>query len=205
MARLLTLVLCLTSLASAAADRERPSRAALQRVLERHGRSVVNVQGPRRAGPGVFIGAAGQVLTSVAPVGLGFTGLNATTVEHEGKTLPARVVLASEDLQVAVLAAPEGTYPAAPVKLLKDGASLAGQWLVGVVPATKGQPARPVPAQARAAPAPFYDVALALPAGTPVFDAEGRLVAVVVKQLRRGCRVLPLGAVKVELAAMDTP
>ncbi|WP_426751055.1 serine protease [Myxococcus sp. Y35] len=205
MARLLPLVLCLVSSSATAADGDRPSRADLQRVLERHGRSVVHVKGPRRAGPGVFVGAEGQVLTSVAPVGTRFTGLNATTVEHDGKSLPARVVMASEDLQVAVLAAPDGTYPAAPVKVLKEGASLEGQWLVGVLPATRRQPATPVPAQARAAPPPFYDVPLALPAGSPVFDAEGRLVAVVVKQHRRGCRVLPLGAVKVQLAAMDTP
>ncbi|AEI66207.1 serine protease [Corallococcus macrosporus] len=207
MSRLLPplLLLCLAPFASAAADAGRPSRADLQRVLERHGRSVVHVKGPRKAGPGVFVGAAGQVLTSVAPVDVRFTGLNATTVEHDGKSLPARVVMASQDLQVAVLAAPDGTYPAAPVKVLRDGDSLDGHWLVGVLPATKRQPARPVLARARAAQAPFYDVPLALPAGSPVFDAEGRLVAVVVKKHRRGCRVLPLNAVKVELASVDLP
>jgi len=205
MARLLPLVLCLASLSSAAADGERPSRADLQRVLERHGRSVVHVKGPRRESPGVFVGAAGQVLTSVAPVGASFTGLNATTVEHDGKSLPARVVMASEDLLVAVLAAPDGSYPAAPVRVLREGASLEGHWLVGVLPASKGKPATPMPARARPAPPPFYDVPLALPPGSPVFDADGRLVAVVVKKHRRGCRVLPLSAVKVQLSAMETP
>ncbi|MFP2957631.1 serine protease [Myxococcus sp. 1LA] len=205
MSRLLPLLLlCLVPFA-AAAEEGRPSRADLQRVLERHGRSVVHVKGPRNAGPGVFVGAAGQVLTSVAPVGASFTGMNAATVEHDGKALPARVVMASQDLQVAVLAAPDGTYPAAPVKVLRDGDSLDGHWLVGVLPAAKGQPARPVPARARAAQAPFYDVPLALPAGSPVFDADGRLVAVVVKKHRRGCRVLPLNAVKVQLASVDMP
>lgn len=199
------LLVCLLPFASAAAEADKPSRADLQRVLERHGRSVVHVKGPRNAGPGVFVGSAGQVLTSVTPVGASFTGLNAATVEHEGKTLPARVVMASRDLQVAVLAAPDGAYPAAPVKVLRDGDSLDGRWLVGVLPAKKGQPARPVPARARATQAPFYDFPLALPAGSPVFDAEGRLVAVVVKKHRRGCRVLPLSAVKMELASVDMP
>jgi hypothetical protein len=126
-------------------------------------------------------------------------------VEHDGKALPARVVLASAALKVAVVAAPDGTYPAAPVKLLKDGDSLEGRWVVGVVPAAKGQPARPMSVRASSAPAPFFDVPLALPAGSPVFDADGRLVAVVVQRHRRGCRVLPLGAVKVRLAAADGP
>lgn len=200
----LVLFLCLLALPSLAGE-ARPSRADLQRVMELHARSVVRVRGPRQAGPGVIVGSAGQVLTALGPVGEEFTGLNAATVEHDGKTLPARVVLASAALKVAVVAAPDGTYPAVPVRVLKDGEGLAGRWVVGVVPAAKGQPARPVPAQASGAPAPFFDVPLALPAGSPVFDADGRLVAVVVQRHRRGCRVLPLGAVKVQLASAEAP
>ncbi|WP_164017161.1 trypsin-like peptidase domain-containing protein [Pyxidicoccus trucidator] len=205
MSRLLPLLLCLLALPSFAGE-ERPSRADLQRVMELHARSVVRVRGPRQTGPGVIVGAAGQVLTSVESVGEEFVGLNAATVEHDGKSLPARVVLANAALKVALVAAPDGTYPAVPVRLLKEGDSLAGRWVVGVVPGTKGQPARPVSAQASGnAPEPFYDVPLALPPGSPVFDADGRLVAVVVQRHKRGCRVLPLGAVKVQLAAADTP
>ncbi|MFP2932008.1 trypsin-like peptidase domain-containing protein [Pyxidicoccus sp. 3LG] len=206
MSRLLPLLLCLACLpCPALAGEGRPSRADLQRVMEQHTRSVVLVRGPKQAGTGVFVGAGGQVLTSLEPVGDSFVGLNAATVEHDGKALPARVVLANAALKVAVVAAPDGTYPAVAVKLLKDGDSLAGKWLVGVVPAAKGQPARPMSAQAKSAPAPFFDVPLALPAGSPVFDADGRLVAVVVQRHRRGCRVLPLGAVKVQLASAEGP
>lgn len=205
MSRLLPFLLCLVALPSFAGE-GRPSRADLQRVMELHERSVVRVRGPKQSGPGVIVGAAGQVLTSVAPVGEGFVGLNAATVEHDGKRLPARVVLANAALKVALVAAPDGTYPAVPVRLLKDGDSLAGQWLVGVVPGAKGQPARPVSAQARGgAPAPFFDVPLALPAGSPVFDSDGRLVAMVVQRHKRGCRVLPLGEVKGQLVSADAP
>ncbi|NMO16279.1 MXAN_2756 family trypsin-like serine endoprotease [Pyxidicoccus fallax] len=198
---LLLLLIALPSLALAGEGR--PSRADLQRVMELHARSVVRVRGPKQTGPGVIVGSAGQVLTSLEPVGADYVGLSAATVEHDGKDLPARVVLASAALKVALVAAPDGTYPAVPVKLLKDGEGLAGRWVVGVMPAAKGQPARPVPAQASGAPAPFFDVPLALPAGSPVFDADGRLVAVVVQRHRRGCRVLPVGAVKVQLASAD--
>lgn len=207
MSRLPPLLLCLLAFTlPALADEARPSRADLQRVMEQHARSVVRVRGPKQSGTGVIVGAAGQVLTSLGPVGEELVGLDAATVEHDGKALPARVVLANADLKVAVVAAPDGTYPAVPVKLLKDGDSLAGRWVVGVLPATKGQPARPVSAQATgSAPLPFYDVPLALPAGSPVFDGDGRLVAVVVQRTRRGCRVLPLGAVKVQLASAEAP
>jgi hypothetical protein len=207
MSRLLTLLLfcCLATLPASAADKGRPSRADLQRVLELHTRSVVKVRGPKRTGTGVIVGAAGQVLTSVDPLGEEYVGLNAATVEHEGKALPAKVMLASAALKVAMVAAPDGTYPAVPVKLLKEGEALTGRWVVGVLPAAKGQPARPMSAQAGGAPAPFFDVPLALPAGSPVFDADGRLVAVVVQRHKRGCRVLPVSAVKVQLASAGGP
>lgn len=202
---LLPLLLCLAALPAPAADKGRPSRADLQRVMELHARSVVQVRGPKRTGPGVIVGTAGQVLTSVEGLGEEYVGLSAATVVHEGKTLPARVMLANTALKVAVVTAPDGAYPAVPVKLLKEGEGLEGRWVVGVLPAAKGQPARPMPAQAGGAPAPFFDVPLALPAGSPVFDADGRLVAVVVQRHKRGCRVLPLGAVKVQLASAGTP
>ena len=47
----------------------RPSRADLQRVLELHARSSVRVRGPQHAGPGIIVGADGQVLTAVSLVG----------------------------------------------------------------------------------------------------------------------------------------
>ncbi|MCP3101841.1 serine protease [Myxococcus sp. K15C18031901] len=200
--RLLALLLVAT-LPALAAEPGRPSRADLRRVMEQHTRSVVQVSGPRRSGTGVFVGAAGQVLTSVDPVGEEYVGLQAATVVHGEQRLPARVVLANVALRVAVVAAPDGAYPAVPVRLLKEGDSLAGRWVVGVIPASRRQPATPVTAQATRAPAPFFDVPLALPPGSPVFDAEGRLLAVVVQRTRGGCRVLPMSEVKVRLPSAD--
>ncbi|NVJ23136.1 MULTISPECIES: trypsin-like peptidase domain-containing protein [Myxococcus] len=201
----LALALCLVTLPASSADPGKPSRADLQRVMEQHSRSVVTVNGPRSAGPGVFVGSAGQVLTSMESVGQEYVGLNVATVEHEGQALPARVLVANVALKVAVVAAPDGTYPAVPVRLLKEGDSLEGRWVVGVVPGARNRPAKPEAAQATRAPAPFYDVPLALPPGSPLFDSDGRVVAVVVQRTRRGCRVLPLGEVKLTLASANEP
>lgn len=177
----------------------RPSRADLQRVLELHTRSSVRVRGPQQAGPGIIVGADGQVLTSVTHV-----GPQSAQVEHDGNALTARVVLSSAVLQVAVVAGPQGTWPAAPVRLVPEG--LAGRWVVGVLPGRKkGQRDTPKAAVAKTAPAPFFDVDLTLAPGSPLYDGDGRLVAVVVQRRGRGARALPLSAVKAELASADTP
>ncbi len=189
--RLLPLVLAL--LATSASASERPSRADLQKALALHARSVVRVIGPRSAGPGIIVGAEGQVLTSVRHV-----GLEAAQVEYDGRKLPATVVLAHAPLKVAVVAAPPGTYPAVPVRVATE--SPAGQWLIGIVPGRGKQKDRPATALARTAPEPFFDVNLALPPGSPLFDTQGRLVAVSVQRRGRGCRALPLDAVKQRLA-----
>jgi hypothetical protein len=189
--RLLALVLVL--LAPLASAEDRPTRADLQKALALHERSVVRVRGLRETGPGVIVGTEGQVLTSVRHI-----NLEAAQVEYDGRTLPATVVLADAYLKVAVVAAPSGTYPAAAVRVATE--SPAGQWLIGVLPARGKRQARPEAALARAAPAPFFDVDLALPPGSPLFDANGRLVAVSVQRRGRGCRALPLEVVKQRLA-----
>jgi hypothetical protein len=183
--RLLPLTLALLSTGVLAA--EKPTRADLQRTLALHERSVVKVRGERTSGPGVIVGARGQVLTSVRHV-----GLEAARVEFEGQTLPATVVLANALLQVAV---PAGTYPAVPVST----GSPAGQWLIGVVPGRGRRQATPTAGLARAAPEPFIDVDVSLPPGSPLFDTRGRLVAVAVQRKGRGCRALPVDAVKQQL------
>ena len=193
---LLALALLLSSPGVSA--QERPTRADLQRALAQHERSVVKVRGTGDSGPGIIVGTEGQVLTAVHNV-----SLEAARVVYEGQTLPARVVLASAALKVAVVAAPAGTYPAVPVQVAPG--SPVGQWLIGVVPARGKQPATPASAQAHSAPEPFFDVDLMLPAGSPLFDAHGRLVAVVVQRQGSGCRALPLEAVKQQLAARDAP
>ncbi len=189
--RLLVLVLAL--LATPASAAERPSNADLRKALALHERSVVWVRGAREAGPGIIVGTEGQVLTSVRHV-----SLESAQVEYAGRTLPATVVLANAYLKVAVVAAPPGTYPAAPVRVTTERPT--GQWLIGVVPGRGKRKDMPAAALARKAPEPFVDVDLALPPGTPLFDTNGRLVAVSVQRQGRGCRALPLDAVKRQLA-----
>ncbi|MGE6759348.1 serine protease [Corallococcus interemptor] len=193
---LLCLLLALPTRAGAEA---RPSRADLQRVLELHTRSSVRVRGPQHTGPGIIVGADGQVLTAVSLV-----GPSSAQVVHAGNALTARVVLSSTSLQVAVVAGPQGTWPAAPVRLVPEG--LAGRWVVGVMPARKkGQRDTPRATVAKTAPAPFFDVDLTLAPGSPLYDGDGRLVGLVVERRGRGARALPLSAVKAELASADAP
>ncbi|EPX63355.1 hypothetical protein D187_005761 [Cystobacter fuscus DSM 2262] len=190
MTRLLPLVLALVSAGALAA--EKPTRADLQKTLALYERSVVKVRGGRGAGPGIIVGAEGQVLTSVRHV-----DLEAARVEFAGQSLPATVVLANAMLKVAVVAAPTGNYPAVPVQV--SAASPAGQWLIGVVPGKGRRQDTPTAGLAREAPEPFIDVDVALPPGSPLFDTRGRLVAVSVQRKGRGCRALPLDAVKQQL------
>lgn len=191
--RLLPLVLFLLATQAFAVDR--PTMADLQKVLALHERSVVKVRGARKkVGPGIIVGTEGQVLTSVSNV-----SLDTAQVEFAGQALPAKVVLANAYLKVAVVAAPAGDYPAVPVRTAT--ASPVGEWLIGVVPA-RGRHSNDTPRAglARKAPAPFFDVDLALPPGSPLFDTNGRLVAVSVQRKGRGCRALPLDVVRQQLA-----
>lgn len=171
-----------------------PSRASLQRALEAHARSTVQLQAQRRSGLGVIVGAGGQVLTSVELV-----GLYEAQVGAAGKTQRVPVVMANAGLRVALVRLPGEDHPAASVALLPERASR--PWLIGVVEAG-GPRARAVAVRAAAAPGPFLRVPLGLAPGSPLFDAQGRLVALVVT--RRGARAseaLPLSAVKQQLGA----
>jgi hypothetical protein len=142
------------------------------------------------------VGTQGQVLTAVDHV-----SLETTEVEFGGQRLPASVVLANAYLKVAVIAAPSGTYPSVPVKASPE--SLDGQWLIGVMRGS-GKKAAALPFTAvgrRAKQEPFVDVDIPFTPGTPLFDVQGRLVAVVVQRRTGGCRALPLSAVKLQLAS----
>jgi hypothetical protein len=191
--RLLPLVLVLLATPVSASEPERPSRADLQRALSLYEQSVVRVRGSRAAGPGIIVGTEGQVLTSVRHV-----NLDAAQVEYGGRTLPATVVLANAYLKVAVVAAPAGTYPAAAVK--PNTGDLTGKWLIGILPGKGKRKDTPASALARKGPAPFIDVNLALPPGSPLYDETGRLVAVSVQRKGRGCRALSLDVVRQQLA-----
>lgn len=187
------LILCLT-LPAPGTGAQRPTRADMRKVLELHERSVVHVHGPHRAGPGIIVGSAGQVLTSVEHV-----SLEAAEIEFQGKRLPGSVVFASGYLKVAVVAAPSGEYPSVPVKALLE--RLDGQWLIGVVRGRR-KAAHPFTAVARLSSVrPFVDVDIPLPPGSPLFDARGRLIALVVQKRRGGCRAVPLAFVKLQLAS----
>jgi S1-C subfamily serine protease len=190
--RLLALVLALLAVHASAAE-DRPSHADLRKALALYERSGVRVGGSRQAGPGIIVGTEGQVLTSVR-----YVKLDTAQVEYDGKVLPATVVLANAYLKVAVVAAPPGTYPAAPVKLSDE--SPTGQWLIGILRARGKQKERPEAALARKAPEPFIDVDLPLLPGSPLFDTSGKLVAVSVQRRGPGCRALPLDVVKKLLA-----
>jgi hypothetical protein len=187
-------LLCL-GLAAHASGPERPTRADLLKALELHERSVVRVIAPRHSGPGVIVGSQGQVLTAVEHV-----SMESTEMEFGGQRLPASVVLANASLKVAVIAAPSGAYPSVPVKVLPEG--LDGHWLIGVVRGRGKQPPEPFTAVARnSKQEPFVDLDLPLVPGTPLFDTQARLVAIVVQRRPAGCRALPLSAVKLELAS----
>ncbi|HLL01250.1 MAG TPA: serine protease [Myxococcaceae bacterium] len=192
---LLALLLLCLGLTAHAEGAERPSRADLQKVVELHERSVVRVHGPRRAGPGIIVGSAGQVLTSVEHV-----SLEKADVEFGGQRVTGSVMLANAYLKIALVAAPRGTYPSVPVKVGPE--SLAGQWLIGVIQG-RGKKAVSLPftAVAKATQEPFVDVDLPLTPGSPLFDVNGRLVALVVQRRGGGCRALPLAAVKLQLAS----
>jgi hypothetical protein len=187
------LALWLLALPAHAADAP-PTRASLQRALEAHARSTVEVQGPRRAGPGVIVGSGGQVLTSVEQVGLYEARVGAGPDARR-----APVVMANATLKVALLRLEGEGHPAAAVALLPEGAKR--PWLIGVLGAG-GSRARAVAGRAAPARGPFLRVPLALAPGSPLFDAQGRLVAVAVARRGAGaCDAPPLSAVKQQLGA----
>lgn len=198
-----TLGTCLLVLMAAAPARERaPTGAALRKAFELNRRAMVEVVGPHRSGPGVIVGASGQVLTSVD-----FVGLYDAKVRRDGKEHPAKVLLASADLKIAVLEIqPPGEFPAAPVH--ERGEVGKGSLLVGIGRSRKGDPTPVVGRVLKGASerSAFLEVGAPLPAGAPLFDGQGKLVAVSVgRRAGRACRALPVPAVKVQLARGPQP
>ncbi len=175
---------------------EPPSRKAQRLAFEGNLRSVVQVQGPRRRGLGVVVGADGQVLTSVDYVSLEAAKVTLGEQEHEGK-----VVMANAQLKVALVAV-EGAsnFPAAPAR--PGAPPPKGAWLVAVTAGNGGALAPKVGwVKKGASPrSPFLQTDLSVPAGSPVFDGKGRLVGLCAESVAQGCRVLPLPALKAQLA-----
>jgi hypothetical protein len=188
----------LTLLPLLAASPGPPSRAALRRTLEQNRPTLVEVVGPKARGPGVVVGARGEILTSVD-----YVGLEHAEVELGGRRFPAKVLAADGWLKIAIVSVQ--VDPALPAAAVAVRASLSrGQWLLGLnaasgdFPAAVGQVKRGPTAKR-----PFVDTDLALPAGSPVFDpAHGHLVAIAVERTGRlSARVLPISHVERALQA----
>jgi hypothetical protein len=197
------LALFLPLLALLSADPgDRPSSAALRRTYEGSRSSIVEVIGPKRSGIGIIVGAGGEVLTSVD-----YVGLNEAKVRWEGRELPARVTLADAGLKVAMLeiSAP-GSFSAVAVKLLESLQT--GSWALGIVGAGTSKPSVLVGTVTRpnSAEAPFAEMNIALAPGSPVFDGQGRMIALAVQRSgKKATLVLPLSRIKAQLASALQP
>ena len=176
-----------------------PTRAALRKAFEANRPTLVEVVGPRRSGTGVMVGTSGQVLTSVE-----FVGLEKAKIRRDGQESAAKVRLANAALKVALVELePPGEYPATAVRLTEPAE---GDWLVAILRSRKGElsPVLAQVARASSERSPFLELDRPLAAGTPLFDAQGKLVALSVGGARRA-RALPIPALKVELAAETKP
>lgn len=180
----------------------RPNSATLRRTYQDSRSSIVQVVGPKRSGIGIIVGAGGEVLTS-----LDYVGQSDAVVRWEGRELPARVTLADARLKVAMLeiSAP-GSFPSVAVKLRP--ALERGSWVLGILRYHSKSPSVLVGTVLRpnGDEAPFAETNLALPPGSPVFDAQGRLIALAVeRRKKRGTLVLPLSTIKAQLAGVLQP
>jgi S1-C subfamily serine protease len=177
----------------------RPTPAALRKAWEQNAPSLVTVKHENRSGPGVIAGAGGQVITSVNHVGLEKAKVLVDGAEHE-----ARVVAANAKLKIAVLQIADSTESHWPAAAVREEPLPRGTWLVGALP-PKGAKTSPSPLAGRvmketSPSSPFLMTDFPLPPGSPLFDARGRLVAVVVEYAGRiGSRALPISAIRKEL------
>ena len=179
-------LLLILALPAWAADSERPTRAAMQKLRAQSEHTLLVIEGPEGRGPGILVGAGGEILTSVAHVGLARAQIHIGGTTHEG-----RVLYANAGTGLALLRAPAGVElrTAVPVRVLPSFKP--GQWIIAVTRDKQGaiqtQPLQWIPPPPTPGRAPGTRAALRtkLPLGTPLFDARGRLVATVVEE-RRG-------------------
>ncbi|HVE87960.1 MAG TPA: trypsin-like peptidase domain-containing protein [Myxococcales bacterium] len=196
---------------------KKPTNAALRKAFENNARSVVEVVGPHRSGAGVVVGARGHVLTSVDHV-----SLDEAVVKIDGQALRARVVMASAELKAAVVVVMEagapdggtpdgGPGPAGPVfrapAVRLDDTYREGTELVAIQRDDRGelQPCLAQISRGRKATSPFVEVNVPLPNGTPLFDGQGRLVAITVQRRKASSRALPVPEVKSQLSQAASP
>jgi len=193
-----------------AAAARKPTNAALRKAFENNVQAVVEVVGPHKSGPGVVVGAGGQVLTSVD-----YVSLEEATVKVDGRPLRARVVMANASLKAAVVAvevpaaAPDAGAPPAfrPPAVRLDETFVAGTELLAIVRDQEGAlaPRLVEVSRGRQVTSPFVEVNASLPNGTPLFDPQGRLVAMAVQRRKSSARALPVPEVKGQLAEAAKP
>lgn len=186
MRRFILSLLLSSSVAFAAAPK--PTPASLRKAFEANAGHVVKVKGPRKSGPGVVVSADGHVVTSTE-----YVSLDAAKVVSADGELSAGVVFADAALKVAVLKT-EATMSASPVDLDKTIAT--GDWLLAIGHTKDGAADPKVGQVLRTDRAPFIETDLFFPAGTPLYDPKGKLVAVLVTS--KG-RALPMQVVKAKL------
>jgi hypothetical protein len=165
-----------------------PSASALRRAAEAGGRAWVRVQATA-SGPGVLVGADGQVLT-VEYLLRGESAL----VQVAGTRRPAHLLQRLPSLGLVLLGV-EGEGPFEPPGT-RDEPVTVGEWVVSVreagAPPELGRVTRP-PGGA------WFEVSLSLAPGSPVLDARGKLLGIATTRIKKGTRVAALPAVRLQL------
>lgn len=191
MVSLLHLSLILNLAVSAAPQ---PSRAALRRAVEADSSAAVQVRAGARLGPGLQVGASGEVLTTID-----FITEAPSRLQRGEMTCEARLVHASAESRLALVAC---DAPLAESPIAVSGRELsAGQWVIAVVRSKRAASPRPVRLFAEK-DGTLYSPPL--PLGTPLYDEQGRLAGLVSARERRGARVLPISALKEHARATAT-
>lgn len=187
--------------ASTAAFAKKATNAALRKAFENNRRSVVEVVGKSRTGGGVVVGQHGEVLTSVD-----YVTLESATVRVDGVQWPGTVVMASAELKAAMVVVDAGVALHPPAVRLEE-TFVEGTELVAIERDAKEgvRPRLCAVYKGRKATSPFVEVNAPLANGTPLFDTQGRLVAISVERRASTARALPIPEVKVQLQRAQAP
>ncbi len=165
-----------------------PTSSALRRAADAGARSWVRVLGTGSAA-GVLVGADGQVLTLSALV-----HGTAALVELRESRRSARVLERLPAVGLVLLAIDgDGPFPAPAARLEP---LTAGEWVVGL---GEGGRSPLLGRVTRSLGAPWFEVSLRLPPGSPVLDGQARLAGVVTRRGAASSRVAALAWVRAQL------